>query len=127
MFFVAEVFQFQLHEHMAFEDAMIENQIDEVVRIADKDAFLPQATRKSVISESSAPRIWKSVISEFVDIFHKADGTDEDIFLYNNGPVNSEVRRPTVQQFVYRMSRGQLLFVRTSASSILSPSSEESG
>ncbi len=46
--FVAEVFQFQFNKHRAFEDTMIENQIDEVMCVADKDALLPSLETEAV-------------------------------------------------------------------------------
>ena len=37
--FVAELIDLQFHQHMAFQDAVIDHQIDKAARAADQDAF----------------------------------------------------------------------------------------
>ena len=46
--FVGECGDFQLHQHVALEDAMIQHQVHKPVCVADEDAFLPCFNTESV-------------------------------------------------------------------------------
>ena len=45
---VAECGDFQLHQNMAFENAVIEHKVDEVVTVADENALLPRLETEAV-------------------------------------------------------------------------------
>jgi len=45
---VVEGSKLQLHQHMAFEDAVVEDEIDEAVRVSDQDALLAGLETKAV-------------------------------------------------------------------------------
>ena len=46
--FVTELFQFQIHQNMTFEDAVVKHQVDEEMLITNQNAFLPGFETKSV-------------------------------------------------------------------------------
>ncbi len=46
--FVGERFDLQLHQNVAFEDAMIEDQVHKAVGVAYQDAFLPRFETETV-------------------------------------------------------------------------------
>ena len=45
---VAELFEFQFYQHVALQDSVVEDQVDESVGIADQDALLPGLETEAV-------------------------------------------------------------------------------